>query len=107
MIKIGIDIVKDERVNKLENNSIYHPNELKLNLPSVFAIKEATMKALNKPHIWLDIEVKYSNNQPTIIISESIGLAIEKCDVSVSHEEGFTIAAVIIEIIQDNSKQQL
>lgn len=82
---------------------IFHPSELlKMNpkkIAGIFAAKEATMKALNmSPKDWLDIEIRYDKKgRPSIILAkEIIYKEILSIDVSISHENGMTIAFVVV-----------
>lgn len=93
----GIDLVDDSKVEA--NSKVFHPSELASNkLPSIFALKEAVIKALGiKSHNWLEIEVEYSSGIPQIKLSKQIEPAgFKSITCSVSHENGLTIGSVII-----------
>ena len=109
MIKTGIDLVHNKRFEKnladekfLEK--VFHAFELKdkNKLASIFALKEATMKALGKKVDWKEIEVSYRNDKngkPEIKLSEDIKPENFKgLDGSVSHDGEYTVSVIIIEI---------
>ena len=105
MIKCGIDIVLNKRLAKNLTNpdflmKVFLPIELKTHekkkLPGIFALKEATMKAVGKKLNWLDIEVLAKNGKkPEIKIS---GKKFKNIDSSVSHDGEYTVAMVVGEV---------
>jgi len=105
--KIGVDIVYIPKLaKKLENEAfikkVFHSSELcdsKESLAGRFAAKEAFFKAIGKKVDWLDIEVeKCKAGKPSLRISNEIKSKnkIEAVDVSISHENEYAMAAVII-----------
>ncbi len=106
MIKTGIDFVLNSRIEKNINNpeflkKVFHISELKnkTKLISIFALKEAVMKALEKKTNWLDIEVSYNSPKPSVTLSESIKpKKFKSMGSSISHDGGYTIAQVVIEL---------
>jgi len=106
IIKCGIDIVEDRRIMKLGNqsnfiNKLLHPSERKFKdkLPSIFSLKEATIKALElQLPSWLEIEIVYNiNGKTNIRLSDSIKpKGLISIDSSVSHESGITVAQIVI-----------
>lgn len=100
MIKCGIDLVLNKRINL--NNSeflkkVFHPSELKntKKLVGIFALKEAYMKAIGKKINWLDIEVKTKEGKkPEIFI---LGKKPKSIGCSISHDGDYTIGMVVIE----------
>ncbi len=112
MIKIGIDIVNIKRIEKLiekfgiKKLKFLNEDEIYTNEPQsiagIFASKEAFSKALStgigKEFSFKDISVlKDKKGKPFIEINSS-KIKIKNCDVSISHDGGFAIAAVIVEI---------
>ena len=112
MTKIGIDIVNIARIEKLINK--FGLEKLKFlnkdefytakpqSIAGIFASKEAFSKALGtgvgKEFSFKDISVlKDKKGKPFIKINSS-KIKIKNCDISISHDGGFTIAAVIVEI---------
>jgi len=113
MIKIGIDIVVIERIEKLikkygvEKIRFLNEDEKYTSfstIAGVFASKEAFSKALGvgigKEFSFRDISIlKDSKNKPFIKInSPTLKEKIKECDVSITHDGGFAIAAVILDI---------
>jgi phosphopantetheinyl transferase (holo-ACP synthase) len=108
LIKHGIDVVDDKRFSKDPVNKqiflqkVFHPTEINSGkLSSIFALKEATFKALGIFPKWLEVEVKYEKNlgtsKPKLILSSAITPKnIISIDSSITHESGFTFASVII-----------
>ncbi len=112
MIKIGIDIVAIQRIEKLIDKfgiakiKFLNKDEMYTKKPEsiagIFATKEAFSKALGsgigKELSFKDISVlKNQKNKPYIKIHSPI-LKIDNTDVSITHDGGFTISAVIVEI---------
>ena len=114
MIKIGIDLVSIKRIEKILNKfkieqiKFLNKDELYTNkaetIAGIFASKEAFSKALGtgigKDFSFKDISIiKNQKNKPIIKInSPSLSQIIEECDVSITHEDGFAIAAVILKL---------
>ena len=106
MIKCGVDIVYNLKFDGYLGNvnfvsRIFHNSELRdrEKLRSIFALKEATMKALGRKVDWKEIEVRYDNGKPLIELSEDIKpRGFKGIDVSVSHDGDYTIAFVVIEL---------
>ena len=102
MIRCGIDLIKNERIEKNFQNSgflkkVFHPSELKNKnkLAGIFALKEAAMKALGKKLDWLDIVITAKEGKkPKISIS---GKRFKNIDASISHDGDYTIGMVVIE----------
>ena len=114
MIKIGIDIVVINRIENLTKK--YGIDKLKFlnedekyvssssTIAGIFASKEAFSKALgvgiSKDFSFKDISIlKNKRNKPYIKInSPALQKKIEQCDVSITHDGGFAIAAVILKL---------
>ena len=110
MIKIGIDIVEIKRIEKLIKK--YGLNLKFLNedekytikaesIAGIFAAKEAFSKALGtgigKEFSFKDISIlKDSKGKPYIKLNSPI--SIKNSDISITHDGGFAIAAIIVEI---------
>ena len=104
---VGIDLVEISRFEKIpfdEHRSFYEKNFsddeikycLKFSEPykhfaGKFAIKEATMKALNKKLALSDIKTFHKESKPQVIIKEND----TTFKVSVSHDGNFAAAIVI------------
>jgi len=104
---VGIDLVEISRFKKIpfdEHRSFYEKNFsddeisycLKFSEPykhfaGKFAIKEATMKALNKKLALSDIKTFHKESKPQVIIKE----VHTTFKVSVSHDGNFAAAIVI------------
>jgi phosphopantetheine--protein transferase-like protein len=108
MIKAGIDLVLNKRIEANVNNSeflkkIFHPSELKhekSKLAGIFVLKEAAMKALGKKCDWKSIEVLAKDGKkPEIFLSESIKpKKLKSIDASISHDGEYTIGMVVLEL---------
>jgi len=110
MIKIGIDIVAVKRIEKLIKKyglNLKFLNEEEKNtlkaesIAGIFAAKEAFSKALGsgigKEFSFKDISIlKDSKGKPYIKLNSP--LPVKNSDVSITHDGGFAIAAVIVEI---------
>ena len=107
---VGIDLVKIDRFKKIpfnENESFYKKNFskeeieycLKFEEPykhfaGKFAIKEATMKSINKKIELLQIKTYHEESKPKVsIINEEIDFKV-----SVSHDGDYAIAIVFSKI---------
>ena len=110
---IGIDIVEIKRIenmikkfNKKALNRILTSKEQNLassyaSIAGYFAAKEAFLKALGtgigKECSFLDIEIlKNEKNKPYFSQKTLQKFNIKKADLSISHDGGFAIAAVIV-----------
>ncbi len=107
MIRCGVDLVLHSRILKKTEDErflarVFHSSELndKKKLGSIFALKEAVMKALGKKVDWRDIEIKYSKNgRPLISLSDGIKPSgFLGVDGSVSHDEDYVVGLVVIEL---------
>jgi len=111
-MNIGIDIIEIRRIENLINRfgvkklKFLNDDELYAKRPEsiagIFASKEAFSKALGygigKNFSFKDISVlKDKRGKPYIKIHSS-SIKIKNCDISISHDGGFAIAAVIVEI---------
>ena len=98
-MRVGTDIVHISRFNNLNDFSlkkIFHPSELKnkdsLHLAGIFAAKECCKKIFSNSD-WLDFEIKKEKNgKPTICSKNDF-----KGDVSISHDNEYAIAVVIVD----------
>lgn len=115
IIKCGIDLVSDARIEKLlESESfierVFLPSERIVTarqLVGIFALKEATVKALELPaDSWLSIEIMHTESGKTnVVLADSITQKhIKSIDSSVSHEAGFTIGYVTMLLEQNNTE---
>ncbi len=113
MIKIGIDIITISRIENLiekfgiEKLKFLNKDEnytSPATIAGVYASKEAFSKALGtgigKEFSFKDISIlKSSKNKPYIKIhSPILKNKIIECDVSITHDGGFAISAVILKI---------
>ncbi|MCK4521701.1 MAG: 4'-phosphopantetheinyl transferase superfamily protein [Nanoarchaeota archaeon] len=98
-MKIGADIVHISRFQNIDDFSlkkIFHPSELEnkdpLHLAGVFAAKECCRKIFPNSN-WLDFEIKKQRNgKPAIHTKNDF-----KGDLSISHDNEYAIAVVIVE----------
>jgi phosphopantetheine--protein transferase-like protein len=107
-VKIGCDIVQVSRIEKMMQTQrvlkkVFHPSELSRfeaeHLAGIFAVKEATFKALGLPSdSWLLIEVKYRpSGKPQLVLASEIQTSkIQSMDYSISHDGGLAFAVVTI-----------
>jgi len=106
MIKTGVDLLLNSR---LEENikdpeflkKVFQISELKYkdNLKSIFALKEATMKAIGKKIGWKSIEISYKDSRPIIILSQDIKPEnFKSINGSISHDGEYTIGFVVMEL---------
>ena len=107
-IGIGIDIVDVEKFEKIKfeqkpkfYEKIFLPSEIKYCLKyknpyerfaGKFAIKEATIKAINENMQMLDIETKHIKSKPTLKIKNNNKYQFQ---VSLSHDKKIAVAVVI------------
>jgi len=110
VIKTGVDLVLNSRFEKNLSNQkflekVFHASELrdKSKLISVFALKEAVMKALGKKVDWKEVEVKYNEEgKPEINLSEDVRpKGFVGIDGSISHDGDYTIGVVVVEVKED------
>lgn len=99
-MRIGIDIVRVKRLEKLLSESgaakkIFHDSEISDNCQSMagfLAAKEAYFKALGKKGDWLEIRLgNEASGQPKIISSEYKDISL-----SISHDGDYAVAVVVI-----------
>lgn len=112
---IGIDIVAISRISRLKERygevfagRFLSPDEMAIaktdaTLAGFYAAKEAVSKALGcgigKDCSFFDIQIyKTEQNAPKITLSQNLKdkFQISKADVSISHDGGFAVAAVIL-----------
>lgn len=110
MIRCGIDLVLNERINKqLESaeflTKVFNASELfnKSKLPGIFCIKEAAMKAIGKKTEWKEIEITFNDQgKPQLNFSSELTgelkLKIKSSDCSISHDGDYTLGMVVLEI---------
>ena len=101
---IGCDVVKISRMKKVLRSKnlvkkIFHPSEVIVydpqHLAGIFALKEATMKALGlRSNQWLDIEVYYADSgKPHIRVAGTMAKNISM-DCSISHDGDYAFAVI-------------
>lgn len=106
---IGIDIVENKRINLKITEKILNKKEIKqLNnitdhnakiqyVASRFAAKEAFTKA---SQIFINFQeiaiLRQPNSSPLIEIPTKYNLDIEKIEISISHEQNYSVALCII-----------
>ena len=114
-VKVGCDIVKIKRFNKLDEKTlhkIFHKTELKNSDPEklagIFAAKESCKKVFNSLS-WLDIEIKNEKSgKPILILNESKisvnkGEEVASYDLSISHDGDSAIAVTVFLIKRGSS----
>lgn len=101
----GTDIVYIPKVKKLMRNEnflkkIFHKSELSPDadhLAGVIAAKEAFFKALGRMPMFREIEIIYeTSGRPEIKLSPEFS-HLRSCDVSISHDNEYAIAVVLVE----------
>lgn len=108
--KIGIDIVAVDRFRSkpFSSNSdfykkIFLPDEIEYcnqfkdpstHFAGKFALKEASIKAMNKKIDYLDIKISHKNKNPIIKTKDSNYRFIA----SLSHEKQFAVGVVIVDV---------
>ncbi len=106
MIKTGIDLVLNKRIEKNISSQgflkkVFLPSELinKDKLVGIFSLKEAVMKCLEKKVDWKEITIEYKNSsKPKIILSDKIKPNnMVSIDSSISHNGDYTIGIVVME----------
>ncbi len=106
MAHIGIDLVYiPEFQKRLERSGgvgkVFTESELARNqkiesLAGVFAAKEAFMKALGRKIDWHDVWIeKEESGRP--VLASSLLVSGERADVSISHDQWYAIAFVMLE----------
>jgi len=107
-VNVGCDVVQVSRIEKMMSTQsvlkkVFHPSELLRfeaeHLAGIFAVKEATFKALGLPSdSWLMIEVKYHpSGKPELVLASKIDkLKIQSMDCSISHDGGLAFAVVTV-----------
>lgn len=103
MISCGVDLVADSRFDEANNaffERVLCEGEPKEKISSIFAIKEAVSKALGIAPDWKKICVHYEQGKPIVKLDVTIAPSNYSISVSVSHENGFTIALVVLEYEQ-------
>jgi len=121
IVKVGTDLIEDTRIlknidNRTFMNRIFLMSEQEYikkdnrKMASIFAIKEAALKALEiSTDNWLEIEVKYKNSsKPFVVLSEGIKpQGMFSVDCSISHSSGLTSAFITV-LLQnvDRKKEQ-
>ncbi len=119
-LKAGVDIVYIPRMVRLLENQdalqrMLHPSELadsngKANgraehIAGIIAAKEAFFKAFEQRPRWHDVEVKLkTNGKPTLSFMSLWAERIEDIDVSISHDQDYAIACVVIRTKNDKIK---
>ena len=103
-VKIGIDLVKIEKLNNAALEKLFNKTELEQNprkesLAGIFAAKEAFFKALGRKEDWLQVWVEKSKSGEPKMFSTLVDSKnkIHKIHLSISHEDDLAIAIVIIE----------
>lgn len=94
-MRIGIDLVRDARIDSTDEffvKKILLPSEyvFRSKLPTIFALKEAALKALGEPPGWHRIRVEYCSGVPYVHVQGCTTIC------SVSHEHGMTVAVVVL-----------
>lgn len=107
-IRTGVDIVHIPRFKSFLDNpsavsKVFSSGELARDTPEhlagVFALKEAFFKALGTNPDFLSIEVPSRRGKPSVTFPDSFG--IESVDVSVSHDNDYAIAQVVMILSDD------
>ena len=104
MVAVGIDLVHVPKIEKLLRSEeaarkVFHPSELKDNMPEhlagVFAAKEAYFKALKQKPDWLSVEViTKESGEPEI---KAAAKNVAKPILSISHDGEYAVAVVVID----------
>lgn len=90
-MRVGIDLVQNERVTPEIIDRVFTNSEKLLNKPaSIFALKEAVMKTLGRKIPWKEIVVSYDDDMPVVNYEDYT------FSCSVSHEKDMTVAIVIL-----------
>ncbi len=112
MIKIGIDIIEIKRIENLIDkfgiqklkflNNDEFSSDKPQSIAGIYAAKEAFSKALGfgigENFSFKDISILKNNYGKPFIKINSSKIKIKNCDLSITHDGGFAIAAVIVEI---------
>lgn len=122
IVGLGTDLVKIDRIAALRKrfglrfiNRVFHPDEINycmstgnpdIHFAARFAVKEAFGKATGTGIFKLRLsDISLTNNadgRPQLILTGNTGdlcekLGVSKTHVSISHEENFAIAVVVLE----------
>lgn len=107
-ISCGVDIVFIPNITKLlkDDNLLskfFHSQELgnatPEHLAGLIAAKEAFFKALGIPPKFLEIQIKHKESgKPELIISPEFR-KFKEADVSISHDNEYAIAFVVLELL--------
>ncbi len=92
---IGIDLVRDARIDTTDEQfvkNVLAPSEyaFRAKLPTIFALKEATLKALGELPGWHKVRIEYRQEIPRVCVEGYTAIC------SVSHEDGMTVAVVVL-----------
>lgn len=111
MLRTGIDLVHIAKMKKMLQNEaalkrVFHSSELETtnkksntaeHLAGIFAAKEALFKAIGTTPQWLDVEVIHEiSGKPKLNYSSDLTQKIQEADVSISHDEDYAIASVVL-----------
>ena len=99
-MKIGIDLIKIEKLQNLDLSKIFTKAELEQNprkesLAGIFAAKEAFFKAIGRKESWLDVWVEKSESGQPEMFSNLVENG-SRINLSISHEDDLAVAIVII-----------
>ena len=103
----GVDIVYIPKIEKILNNDnnllkkFFHGSELTNRKPEhlagIIAAKEAFFKALGMVPRFQDVELAYEGSgKPKLIVASEFQY-FKSCDISISHDQDYAIALVILE----------
>ena len=100
-MKIGIDLIKIEKLQNLDLSKIFTKAELEQNprkesLAGIFAAKEAFFKAIGRKESWLDVSVEKLESGKPEMFSNLVENG-SRISLSISHEDDLAVAIVIIE----------
>lgn len=115
-LAIGIDLISIKEFKKSMKTKTFltkvftrneSANRNPESLAGIFAAKEAVIKALALPsNFWQNIEIdKEKNGRPFLRLSPAIQEKIYDADLSITHQNGMAIAAVVAQIRQDDDKK--
>ena len=101
-MKIGIDLVKISRIEKLLENKnaflkIFNNSEFNDNVESLagrLAVKEAYFKAIGQKIDWLELEIKNKETgQPVLFLNNK---KLENIAISISHDGDYAVGVVLL-----------
>ncbi len=104
-MRCGVDIVYIPALrHKFQNEAVlkkfFHQNEMKNpsleHLAGIIAAKEAFFKAVGKVPKFLDVQVAYQDGGRPYIVAAPKWQTYKDCDVSISHDQDYAIAMVIL-----------